>query len=111
MSQITDHKIRVVAEWAGMWKPGQMCPRGFHQCYHGTNGALLISEHEIPPTGLLAPAGAWALLVALDKAHYRIELAEGRFTVYPIDRNFRGYVPSQPTLLDAAYQLATKEQR
>ena len=108
MPNDTQYKIRVVAEWAGMWKPGQMCPRGFHQCYHGTNGALLISEHEIPPPGLLAPAGAWALLMSL-KNSPRIS----PFEKHAIASSLMHPLVETPMelLLDAAYQLATKEQR
>ena len=125
MPNDTDHKIRVVAEFFEVegWKSGQMCPIiagrdkrcGDFQHYKS-------AAHEIPPPNLLAPAGAWALLVAMRERKLRVIISythviikDSAFTLMTIpigSPNPRLTDPAtQMALLDAAYQLATKEQQ
>ena len=119
----TDHKIRVVTEWAGMWKQGQKCPNrywleGKFRCLLHTDrgGFGLSAGHIIPPPDLLAPAGALALLVALYAKGHFIEFdPQGKVQIYDPSRDRNGVVLDpddlDAALLDAAYQLAAKEQR
>ena len=119
-----DHKIRVVAEWAGLWKQGQKracdriggclkvtCDDPYHSC-------LCDTYHAIPPPNLLEPAGAWALLVALRKQKYNI-VVDGTLSRVQIWRDgMHGSVittirddKDAEAVFYAAYQLATKEQQ
>ena len=108
----TDHKIRVVAEWAGLWKP-TTCERDEpdrnRQCWK-------CNEVHPSPPRLLEAAGAWALLMALRKQKYNVVI-DGTLSRVQIWRDgMHGSVIT--TIRDdndaeavfyAAYQLATKE--
>ena len=119
MPNDTDHKIRVVAEKFMGWKPGMMCDERDRDEYNYCRGCHTwgqgLEVHEIPPPNLLAPAGAWALQVALLRngidCHQEFNKNTRRFYVVlsPSDHDFDAYADSaELASLDAAYQLATQ---
>jgi len=128
-------KIRVVAEAFMGWKPEQMCGNWCPHANHWWNesggdkhsfwmGPLTHHPKEIPPLDLLAPAGAWALESALSRTcvvrwQCAFVAKSGEFgaqlDLYERDGKHVSVVlvngNRERALLDAAYQLATKEQR
>lgn len=116
MPNDTDHKIRVVAEAFMGWKHGQMCDERNRDEYNYCRGCHTwgqgLEVHEIPPPNLLAPAGAWALLVALWNRGFLVKIGSltGLSATGIGAQVLTGNDPTK-ALLDAAYQLATKEQR
>lgn len=107
MPNDTEHKIRVVAEAFMGWKPTP-----------GTHG---WASEELP--NLLEPASAWALLMALLDKGYSWDANREDEALYVFLRGslrasvrICGYEENlskdlATALLDAAYQLATKEQQ
>ena len=138
MPNDTQHKIRVVAEFFAVdgWKPDTACTEvGAYPAYDGDRCMWTCAcgdstmfrefsdrqEHAIPPPDLLAPAGAWALEDALWKrGFYAMPLLYGeKFPFLALCTRKMGIkdievdmsVSRAVALLDAAYQLATKEQQ
>lgn len=125
--KLTTEQVRKVCDAleVGGWKEGQVC---LEERVHGTNsccgGHEWSPEHFTDPPDIFSPAGAWALLVALWKRGYDVEIMQSVIQIWdrrnPADCEERSELlcevmirgkDSSSALLDAAYQLAAKEQR
>lgn len=125
MPNDTDHKIRVVAEAFMGWKPciWARVPNGVgNRCETHDSYSMMNRCQDGPPL-LLEPAGAWALLMALLDKGYSWDANREDEALYVFLRGslrasvrICGYEENlskdlATALLDAAYQLATKEQQ
>ena len=114
MPNDTDHQIRVVAEKFMGWKSDRRRCLYHDPCDLKGRAMDHPSYREIPPPNLLEPQHAWELLVALTKRCAGVRVfsrSDGKWFagIWECDLCEADSLPA--VLLDAAYQLATKEQR